>query len=238
MIPESKKFNFWLIWFCSTIVLSAILGLFYWSIGSYDKGFSETFSVVVILSALLGVLVTFCVRWTKRNLDLSPEELCKYRGIGGSLILVGMGLFIVVAWRIFFAYVSYLPFYGVRGFRIFVNNQVPPQWYMSSEYFAFLKFEMIVQIILLIAILYLIYLFFRKDWRFPNFSLIYFAVLAVHGITIFSLRSFFALPGEPIKYIVDWVRIWISIVWYVPPVLIWYVYITKSKRVRATFLKN
>ena len=216
--------------------MSAILGLFYWSIGSYDKGFSETFSGVVILSALLGVLVTFCIRWTKGNLDLSPEELDKYRGIGGTLVLVSIGLFTIAAWRIFNTYVSYM-LLGPRGLYVFVNDQSLHEFYNSGT-IAFQKSDMIVNIIFLIAILYLIYLFFKKDRRFLNFSLIYFAVLAVHGSAIFFLRSFFALPGEPIKYIVDWVRIWISIVWYVPPVLIWYVYITKSKRVRATFLKN
>ena len=242
---NQKGPNFWLTWFYSTIVLSIILGLFFWSIGSggpNDKSLSgpfEIFSAVVILSALMGVLATFYIRWIKTNLDLGQEELDKYRGTGGSLILVSAGLFIWAAWRILNIYLGYPQSIGPRGFGITVVDKIP-QIADNHGLILFLKFEMILEMVLLIATFYLIYLFFKKERHFPKYFLIYLVVLVIHVAAYFFLQSFFALTGESRENIMESALSGggVTIAWVFLVSLVYGAYILKSRRVRATFLQN
>lgn len=238
--PRSKEFKFARTWLFSTIVLSVVLTILFGLVGSYEDGFTEPFIGVLMLSALFGVLTAFIIKWRKKGFvlekdsGLSVEEAAKYKGLGGWLILVIIGLFAAVALQAYGAYESITLF--TNGTAEFLSD--PSSEVYIPSYAGVLKFELVAEIIFLAAAIYLIYLFFRKSKLFPNYYIIFLIASAVYVALDYGILASMSFPAEA-KEIIDEAlseqgteiaRAFIG-------ALIWGSYMAKSKRVKATFIE-
>lgn len=127
---------------------------------------------------------------SKRS-ELKQEDIYKYKGIGGWLILVVIYLF---------------------------RQEVGYIQIMSESVFAFGG----IVLALFLATAYLIYLFFKKNIKFPK----YFYIFLITQAVMFTLFVIF-LGFSIIKLIDIFISLFILIS-----------YINKSKRVKATFVEN
>jgi len=154
----------------------------------------------------------------------------EYKGIGGWLILVGIGI-IVGPVRLFVDIISaYQP--------IFENGTWEALTTVSSEAYSPLWAPILIGDILynsmmVIALVYLAFLFFTRHYRFP---LVY-IVLAVISLLYFPLNVWLvelAMPSVSMidhQIINDFLRVLIVVVIWVPYMLV-------SKRVKATFVEK
>ncbi|HVA96596.1 MAG TPA: DUF2569 domain-containing protein [Candidatus Acidoferrales bacterium] len=154
------------------------------------------------------------------NVNLSPK------GLGGWLIIVGFGLILGIALHVYglFDYVT-----------IFSNiNSIN-----FSGFLVVSGIECALGIIIFIIEMYLLYLFFKKSKNFPNYYIIFlWSLIAWTIIDYFMLSSLSAPTPELQKIIRDTsyessraiVKTFISSI-------IWIIYMHKSKRVKATFIR-
>lgn len=238
----TKEFHFLQTWIYSTIVLGVLMTIFFGLVGSFENGFWEPFIGVGMLAALLGVMVTFGIKWRKKGFifektstsDLSAEEVSKFKGIGGWLVLVIIALFLTLGFQLYTVYTDAQLF--SNGTVAFLSD--PSSGTYIPAYGGFLKFELIMSIMLIVAASYLIYLFFKKDHRFPKYYVIFLVASAVYVLLDYGMLSLITVPAEAKKVIEDAMseqgtaigRAFIG-------ALIWGSYMMKSKRVKATFIK-
>ena len=239
----TKEFRFLQTWVYSTIVLGVLMTIFFGLVGSFEDGFWEPFIGVVMLAALLGVMVTFGIKWRKKGFifektstsDLSAEEISKFKGIGGWLVLVIIALFLTLGFQLYTVYTDAQLF--SNGTVAFLSD--PSSGTYIPAYGGFLKFELIMSIMLVIAASYLIYLFFKKYRRFPKYYVIFLVASVVYVLLdTYGMLSLMTVPAEAKKVIEDAMseqgtaigRAFIG-------ALIWGSYMMKSKRVKATFIK-
>jgi len=240
---QPKEFNFARTWVRYSVILTILLTIFFGLIGEYENDFSDTFIGVLILSAILAIVVTFIIKWRKSGFkletgtssQLSAEELEKYKGIGGWLIIVGIGLFINTIMLVI----------GIsESISLFTNGAVD---YLSNPtsdvyipgYSGILKFELILDVLFIFASAYLIYLFFKKSTRFPKYYIYFLVASAVYLLIDYLVFSSFSFPAEVqatmneimSEQTTEMARAFISAV-------IWSSYMLKSKRVKATFVEE
>lgn len=236
-----KDFNFLKTWIYSSIVLVVLMTIFFGLVGSFENGFGEAFVGVVMLAALFGVLVTFGIKWRKKGFvfdktaatDLNPEEAAKLKGIGGWLILVIIGLFITLGYQLYTVYTDAQLF--ANGTVAFLSD--PTSKVYIPAYGGLLKIELIMSIILSVAAVYLVYLFFRKDRKFPKYYVIFLIAAAVYVLLDYGILSMMTVPAEAKQVVTDAMseqgtaigRAFIG-------ALIWGSYMMKSKRVKVTFV--
>ncbi len=170
------------------------------------------------------------------NIEQTQTIDSKYKELGGWLILIILGLLATVGLEAFNVY-------DTIGF--FVDGTVDFMSDPSSEFYivgysSLMKFELILEILFLAAALYLICLFFRKNYKFPKLY-IYFLLASVAYVVIeYIITSSLSVSTQEAKQIVsetlseqgtEFVRSAIV-------ALIWISYMKKSKRVKATFIKE
>jgi hypothetical protein len=153
------------------------------------------------------------------------------KGLGGWLILVLLGL----------AYMGYS--YGslaLQSIKYFTDGTVENAS-MIQGYAGALGFEIVMQIILFIFILYLLFLFIKKNNKFTKF----FIIFAIANIIFIALDTYilaFALnyPTEEIKQSMQgaisdgWTQLSRAVVYAV----VWIWYMRVSKRVKLTFIEK
>ncbi len=153
------------------------------------------------------------------------EEL---KGLSGWLIWVGFGI-VIAPIRLL---LTKVPFFQ----SIFTDGTWEAFTTVGSEVYnplwgSLLVCEIIYHLIMVIASIYLIYLFFSKHYRFPLFYIL----IVVASIIFIPLDAWivsFVLPGEPMfdpKTTKEFIRLLIGGIIWVPYMLI-------SKRVKATFV--
>ena len=240
-IVAAKKFSFLTTWIYSTIVLGILMTILFGLMGSFEDGFLEPFIGIIMLAALLGVMVTLGIRWRKKGFifeeisttNLSPEETSKLKGIGGWLVLVIIALFVTLGFQLYTIYTDAQLFSS--GTAAFLSD--PSSDIYIPAYGGFLKFELIMAIVLAVVAGYLIYLFFKKDRKFPKYYVIFLIASAVYVLLDYGILSMMTVPAEAKKVIEDAMseqgtaigRAFIG-------ALIWGSYMMKSKRVKATFI--
>jgi hypothetical protein len=157
------------------------------------------------------------------NTVVKNNDLKGYK-IRGILILVGVSLI----WS-FLAGLS--RFLNVLAGENFVLLITPGSDYYFPSVELFLKLEMFSNFIFLILYLYLIFIFFKKDKRFPKFYIIFLLITL-----FFSIVEYILIPTLPLNFkMIDynpWQELGKSIIFS----LIWIFYILKSERVKATFI--
>ena len=157
------------------------------------------------------------------------SENSELKGLGGWLILVGIGV-VLSPIRLL---VIYIPIYKP----IFEDSTWEALTTVGSEVYnplwaPLLLGEIAFNSILVVASLYLLYLFFSKHYFFPKF---YIGIVVVTFIFI-PLDAWVVtrvLPGEPMfdpETTKEFARALIGVVIWVPYMLV-------SKRVRATFVR-
>jgi hypothetical protein len=162
-------------------------------------------------------------------------DLSQLRGLGGWLILVGLGLCLgpVAQYSVLFRDTKLL-LTGNAGLLADSYTAVH-----TAGYSWFLGFEVLVESGLLGANIWLLFLFFKKRYSFPRAYLLFlFAsvafVLLKYG---FFLHAFWTASGQVRGGLDEAMSEQeINAASSILTVLIWSLYITKSKRVKATFV--
>lgn len=169
--------------------------------------------------------------------DLKNEDVSKYKGIGGWLILVIIGLFVNVIRQAYYIYGNIV---------LFTDGTVENLSNLSSEvyvsgYAGALKFEIIVMLLFLVFMVYLISLFFKKNKKFPKYYITLLIASIVFIVLDYLILSSLTIPSSEMKQIFDEEtskEIMKSIAQAVLALIIWGTYMVKSKRVKATFVEN
>lgn len=161
---------------------------------------------------------------------MGDENIAKnLQGLKGWLILVGLGI-VIQPVRLL---IVFLPMYS----NVFTNGN----WEMLTTagnpayhpfWATFISIELIVNIGIFIAMIYLAYLFFTKKEKFPRFF-IGLAVFSLVFILLDALGAKIVMPNDPI-FDVDTVK---ELTRSLLQVIIWVPYMLRSKRVKATFIK-
>ena len=161
------------------------------------------------------------------EVDAKAGEANQPDGLAGWLLLVGLGVVISPIRLV----VTMMPVYN----DLFVNGgweavSTPDGPHYSPGLMSFLGFEIIFNIAVVIASIYLIYLFFAKHRRFPK---LYIGLIIV-SLVMIPLDAYFAsilLPDEPMwdpQTVKEFMRTLLV-------GGIWIPYMLVSKRVKATF---
>jgi hypothetical protein len=175
-----------------------------------------------------------CGKSMVQNKDIDNENN-KYKGLGGWLIVVAIGLFVHV----------FLSFYGIyEMITIFIDGSVDIFYDSASEYyipgfFNLLIFEFIVAVLIFIISIYLIFLFFKKKKIFPEYYILFFIALVVFSVIDHIAFSSFAIPNETRSLFneifaeqeTEALQAGIRAV-------IWIMYMKMSKRVKMTFIED
>ena len=150
------------------------------------------------------------------------------QGLGGWLILVGIGLVITPIRGVFTYFPLYKDIFESGAWDVLTTpgtSAYDPFWA------TYISLEIIINVGLLIAMVYLTYLFFTKRKQFPKFF-IGIAVFSLVFIIIDASSIKIVLPNEPIfdpDTLKELIRTLVAGVIWVP-------YMLRSKRVKATFI--
>ncbi|MGD8841462.1 MAG: DUF2569 domain-containing protein [Gammaproteobacteria bacterium] len=154
----------------------------------------------------------------------------KLKGLGGWLILVGFGV-VAAPIRMLTQFVPvYMPIFSDGTFGALID---PDSDYYIPYFGAYIVGEIFCNAIILLASIYLIYLFFSKHHLFPRLY-----ILIVAGSLFFILLDawvgMYFFPGDPFMdeaMARDFGRVLIG-------ALIWIPYMLVSKRVKLTFVEH
>lgn len=178
------------------------------------------YKVEGLINTLLSIL--------KQGVNMSENSESK--GLGGWLVLVGLGV-VLAPIRLL---VTYIPTYKP----IFEDGTWEALTTFGSEYYnpmwaPLLIGEISYNFILVVASLYLIYLFFSKNYLFPKLY-ICIAVVSLIFIPLDAWLVTKVLPDQPMfdpETTKEFAR-------SLAGVVIWVPYLIVSKRVKATFVEN
>ena len=151
------------------------------------------------------------------------------KGLSGWLSLVGLGLIITPILLLWSIYNSI----SVYDSADYMNELMP-------GLIGLVSFEIIGNIIFAGVAVYLLYLFFKKKTKFPQYY-IYFLIgsLVFVGLDYFILSSLSADGYEAKKIITDSLsQGWMDMIRALISAVIWVSYMKKSRRVKATFIEN
>lgn len=167
--------------------------------------------------------------------QLNEGDATKLKGLGGWLILVGIGLFISLVYR-FYGFFESISMFSDKDISVLSNQ--------SSEFYVtglniLLKFELLMEIVMGIAVIYLIYLFFSKKIKFPYTYIILLVTFLVLSIIDIAWSYSLKMPTVEMQkiYSDELDASLIGIAREFLPVIIWVLYMIKSKRVKATFVE-
>ena len=157
-------------------------------------------------------------------------------GLSGWLVLVILGLFATALFQLYGAYES---------ITLFANGSVDYLSDPSSEvyirgYSALLRLELIGEILVVAAALYLIVLFFRKSKKFPKYYLPYLLIVLIYAALDYALAASLSISHEETRKAMEE-----SLPEHARELgraavgaIVWGSYITKSRRVKATFVRD
>jgi serine/threonine protein kinase len=187
---------------------------------------NELQQVIVILFMFL--ILAWGVNLTALNYKKAVKSP---KGLGGWLILVGLGL--ILSPFILFAQVSSL--YGEMlewedGTWDLLTT--PGTEYYIEWFGSLVLAELAIIAGMLLFALTLIYLFFKKHYRFPNLYIYFLALpiitIPINAFVVSSVLDVEAFDSETTK---DYVVVWVN-------ALIWIPYMLVSKRVKFTFVEG
>lgn len=165
--------------------------------------------------------------------EVVKQQDPKLKGLGGWLVLVCIGLLAAVVMQGVGAY---------QSLQLFTNGTVEFLSDPDSEshipgYGGALKFELIGEIAFFVLGIYLIYLFFNKNRRFPKLYIGFLITSVVYLVLDFVIISSLSVPTAELQNVLNdsLSQLGTSIGGAVMGALIWGSYIKNSKRVRATF---
>lgn len=159
------------------------------------------------------------------EIAISQKQNERHRGLGGWLILVGFALIFSPLVLGMNCIDSYLPIFSDGTWEIITD---PNSDAYDRLWAPIILGELILNFGILIASVYLIYLFFSKSKRFPS----WFIGLRVVEWLIVVLDGLAASLVLPDEQIIDGEVIRLLVV-----CLIWIPYMLRSKRVKATFVR-
>ncbi len=156
----NKEFVFWKTFVWSTLVVAVIFVILFGFIGELKNDTTDALLGILIISGLIGVLITFIIKGLRGGkkedgLELTTEEISKYNGLAGWLFLVALGLVI--------------SFFRISSNVSMLNGSI----------------DKVFNGIFAIFIAYVLYLFFAKKKKFKPFFIAFivinllFATLAV-----------------------------------------------------------
>lgn len=172
----------------------------------------------------------------KESADLGKEEVSRCKGLGGWLILVIIGLFATVLWQTYGVYESITLF---TDGTVEVLGNPATEMYIPG-YAGALKFELIAEILFLVFAVYLIFLFFKKSRIFPKYYVLFLIASMVYVVLDYMILSSLTVSSNEIKQVINEVLLEqeTEISRTILGTIIWGLYITKSKRVKATFTED
>jgi len=161
---------------------------------------------------------------TKNN-NITQAKQKVDAGLGGWLALVGLGLIVG-------------PFYTVSN--IYGYFPLFNKTYNVPGYLPLLQFEFVIMIAFFLANIYLLYLYFKKNIKFPKYYVTYLIATAVFAIVDYILLNSLVAPTpEQQKILTDTSAQYTGTVSQaIITAIIWVWYMKKSKRVKATFIKT
>lgn len=194
-----KKFSFGKTFLYSTIISEILLIILFSFVGMFKESVSEIFAGIfggLIFAALIGLVITLIIKWVKEEKDdaenLTMEEISKYTGLEGWLTLVILGLFISLAYNLYYLY------------ELFSNV-------LNEE-------SLILDTVIVGAVfvfnIYLIYLFFSKKRIFPAW---YIAFLLIN--MIFSIIGLILMDDNVDSNTKDASRAIVAVIIWVPYML-------------------
>ena len=213
--------------------------IFFGIVGSFSDGFWDAFIGILMLSAILAVLITFFILWKKRGYIFDeplapssyPNNETKFKGLGGWLIVVILGLFYNAGIQLFQA---------IGDINQFSNGTVdkvsdPSFSNYIPGYNGMITFEIIVSTLLVLFAIYLMFLFFKTKKEFPKYYIIFLVAAFVFLIVDYSILQSF--PDQVKSLISDTIDKQTGAIGQsVIASAIWISYMLKSKRVKATFI--
>jgi membrane protease YdiL (CAAX protease family)/DNA-directed RNA polymerase subunit RPC12/RpoP len=233
---ERKKFSFWKTFAYIFIVLLILLVIFFGLVGSYEEGFGEAFMGVLLLSFMLAIIFTFIFKWRKdykttgELISEEPEGPINHTikpGIRDWLILVAIGLVISPFIYLYNLFTIYLPIFTNGTWELVTN---PNSGYFVPGIGTGVTFEVIYHLVFLVASVYLLFLFFKKDKSFPKFYIVYLVSILICGIVDYAIVQSIPSLASQVSDNSDLGK-------SVLAAAIWIPYMLKSKLVKATFVK-
>jgi hypothetical protein len=231
------KFSFRRVFSYIFFILLILLTVFFGLVGSYEEGFGRAFIGVATLSFMLAIILTFIIKWWKdyratgKLISEEPEnEIVESNikpGLRDWLILVAIGLVISPLFCLYNLFTIYLPIFTNGTWELVTN---PNSSYYTPGIGAGVTFEVIYHLLFLVASLYLLFFFFKKDKRFPKFYIIYLVSILICGIIDYVIIQ--SIPSIA-SQAVDNTDLGRSVL----AAVIWIPYMLKSKLVKATFVK-
>jgi len=214
-----KKSVFWETLPYSIVITTLVLCVAYRIMGEFKEEAFNTFFGILIVSVLVGTLASFIIKRIeggkeKNTPKLSKEDISKYKGLQGWLTIVILGLFTIV---------------GYNGFGFFDTLLTSSEYGKNTGLFAY---DFLSGVLIITLSAYVIYLFFARKRKFSQYYIVLLVLLTIMNVTILMMALSYSLAGDEIKeYSEDVVRSGMNLI-------IWGLYITQSKRVKATFIKD
>lgn len=146
-------------------------------------------------------------------------------GLSGWLALVGLGLIVGILMEVYELF-GYFPLLA--------------DTYDIPGYLTFLQFEFLVTIVFTISLVYLLYLYFKKNKNFPKYYIIFLISTVIFALLDHFLLATLDVPTQEQQKIINDVLSQNSgeVVKTIIVSIIWGTYMKKSKRVKATFIKD
>jgi hypothetical protein len=148
-----------------------------------------------------------------------------HAGLGGWLALVGLSLILN----------PILQGYGLLPYLQYLN-----QTYNIPGFSTLIQFEFIMSIAYIIASIYLIYLYFKKNIKFPNYYIVFLIATIVFVVVDHMWLASLAAPTpEQQKMITDAVtNNTNNVIRTIFFAIIWIAYMKNSKQVKVTFINR
>ncbi len=160
----------------------------------------------------------------------------QHEGLGGWLVLVIIGLFATILWSAYAVYESITLI--TNGAVELLTN--PASGAYTPGYIGVWKFEFIAGILFFVFAVYLVFLFFKKSRKFPKYYILFLIAPVMCAVLDYIIWSSLTISSSEIKQVVDdtlperGTEIGRAVI----VAIVWGLYITKSKRVKATFVED
>ena len=161
---------------------------------------------------------------------MTKDEIDKLDGLEGWLLLVGLG---VIATPIIML-INLVPMYmDIFDQRLLLLMLSPESGFYAPFLAVLMLVEMMVNVILFLAAIYLIYLFLSKHYKFPRFY-IYFILVSLILLFVNAWLSSVLIPNQALFDEENTPEIIRSVIF----TLIWVPYLIYSERVEDTFTRK
>lgn len=159
---------------------------------------------------------------TNPNTSVQTKEL---EGLNGWLALVGVGLILIPI---------------IQGYGLLEYFPLFEQSYEIPGYMTLLIMEFVATILIILTSCYLIYLYLKKKSKFPHYYIIFLSCITLYTIVDYILLATLIAPYPEQQQVIDDIvsestsEVGRSLL----TSIIWILYMSMSKRVKATFVNN